>query len=108
MRHTWDCSQPSNRLRYANDLRMNLYLLLAIALGAITGTSEAPVARPAFAAVVATSGVRAERQVVRAAMSLSGGQALLPVRGQATGKSACPPRSEAPLTGAGTPRAPSA
>ncbi|HEV2722396.1 MAG TPA: hypothetical protein VG323_20415 [Thermoanaerobaculia bacterium] len=85
---------------------MNLYLLFAFALGAITGAADAPAARPAFA-VVAKSGVRAERQAVRAA-KLRGGQALLPVPRATAGKSACPPRSEAPLTGAGTPRAPSA
>jgi hypothetical protein len=84
---------------------MNLYLLFAIALGAISGASEAPVARPAFAAVVAKSGVRAERQVEA---KLRVGQALLPVPRPRTGKSACPTRVDAPLTGAGTPRAPSA
>jgi hypothetical protein len=83
---------------------MNLYLLFAIALGAIA--PQAPAPRP-FAAVVAKSGVRAERQVVRAA-HLRVGQALLPVLSRLTGRSACPTRIEAPLTGAGTPRAPSA
>lgn len=83
---------------------MNLYLLLAIALGAITGTTEAPVARPAFA-VVAKSGMRAERQVARAVATLprstsSPRPAFAPWRTVA--------RVDAPLTGAGTPRAPSA
>jgi hypothetical protein len=84
---------------------MNLYLLFAIALGAITGTTEAPVARPAFAAVVAKSGVRAERQAVRAVAAIlrdttSPRAAFAPRRAAA--------RVDAPLTGAGTPRAPSA
>jgi hypothetical protein len=84
---------------------MNLYLLFAIALGAISGASEVPVARPALAAVVAKSGVRAERQVVRVegryfCLPPAQGQARVPVHHEA--------RVEAPLTGAGTPRAPAA
>jgi hypothetical protein len=85
---------------------MNLYLLFAIALGAISGTSEAPVARPAFAAVVATSGVRAERQVVRAATASMLRSAAAPRAAFASWR--VPARAEAPLAGAGTPRAPSA
>lgn len=85
---------------------MNLYLLIAIALGAITGTTEAPVARPAFAAVVAKSGVRAERQVVRAATASMLRSASAPRAAVASWRVL--PRVEAPLTGAGTPRAPSA
>ena len=38
-------------IRFAR--RMNLYLLLAIALGAISGTTEVPAARTSFAAVAA-------------------------------------------------------
>lgn len=83
---------------------MNIYLLFAIALGAITGATEAPVARPAFA-VVAKSGVRAERQAVQADgrhifLPSAPGQASVPVLHGAS--------VDAPLTGAGTPRAPSA
>jgi hypothetical protein len=83
---------------------MNLYLLFAIALGAITGTTEAPVARPAFA-VVAKSGVRAERQAERVVATM--------LRCTASPRAAFAPwrtvaRVDAPLTGAGTPRAPSA
>jgi hypothetical protein len=84
---------------------MNLYLLFAIALGAISGASEAPVARPAFAAVVAKSGVRAERQVVRVE---AGHSCLPPAQGQARVPVLHGARVDAPLTGAGTPRAPSA
>ena len=83
---------------------MNIYLLFAIALGAITGTTEAPVARPAFA-VVAKSGVRAERQAARVSATI--------LRYTASPRAASTPwravaRVDAPLTGAGTPRAPSA
>ena len=85
---------------------MNLYLLFAFALGAITGTTEAPVARPAFAAVVAKSGVRAERQIVRAVTASLLRSAAAPRVRFAAWQS--PARVEAPLTGAGTPRAPSA
>ncbi len=85
---------------------MNLYLLFAIALGAITGTTEVPVARPAFAAVVAKSGVRAERQIVRAATASMLRSASAPRA--AFGSWCAPARVEAPLTGASTPRAPTA
>jgi len=85
---------------------MNLYLLFAIALGAITGTTEVPVARPAFAAVVAKSGVRAERQIVRAATASMLRSASAPRA--AFGSWRAPARVEAPLTGASTPRAPTA
>lgn len=85
---------------------MNLYLLFAIALGAISGTTEAPAARPSFAAVVAKSCVRAERQVVRAATASMLRSASAPRA--AFGPWRMPARVEAPLTGAGTPRAPAA
>jgi hypothetical protein len=83
---------------------MNLYLLLAIALGAIAGTTEAPVVRPALSAVVAKSGVRAERQMRsvegrHSCLPLVAGQARVPVLHHEI-------RVEAPLTGATTPRAP--
>ncbi len=84
---------------------MNLYLLFALALGAITGAADAPAARPAFAAVVAKSGVRAERQIVRVEDRHF---CLSPARGQARVPLLHESRVEAPLTGAGTPRAPSA
>lgn len=81
---------------------MNLYLLFAIALGAIA--PQAPAPRP-FAAVVAKSGVRAERQAVRLESRHS---CLRVVRGQAGVPVLHDLRNDAPLTGAGTPRAPSA
>jgi hypothetical protein len=82
---------------------MNLYLLFAIALGAITGATEAPVPRPAFA-VVAKS-VRAERAVIRASSTLP--RSTFAPRAAFAGSQSVA-RVDAPLTGAGTPRAPSA
>ena len=84
---------------------MNLYLLFAIALGAITGATEAPVARPAFAAVVVKSGVCAERQVERASTVSMLRSASAPRPAFVAWRA---PRIEAPLTGASTPRAPAA
>ena len=82
---------------------MNVYLLIAIALGAITGIREVPMARPAFAAVVAKSGVRAERRVARA----SCGTGFQPVRLAMKHRlEACATRVAPPLTGAASPRAP--
>jgi len=43
---------------------MNLYLLFAIALGAITGTTEAPAARPRLANVTAECGVITNEQSI--------------------------------------------
>jgi hypothetical protein len=82
---------------------VNLYLLFALALGAVI--PQAPAARPAFAAVVAKSGVRAERQVVRVAARHA---RLAPAQGQARVPVLHELRVDAPLAGAGTPRAPSA
>ena len=84
--------------------RMNLYLLLAIALGAITGTTEAPVARPRLANVAAECGVITSEKSIAS-----------PRSGQhhARSESTAPrvideaaARIEAPLAGAATPRAP--
>ena len=84
---------------------MNLYLLLAIALGAISGTTEAPVARPAFA-VVAQSGVRAEVQARHSESRIANRDSRFgaPILHRAS----ISIRLEAPLTGAASPRAPSA
>jgi hypothetical protein len=82
---------------------MNLYLLFAIALGAIAGTTEAPVARPAFA-VVAKSGVRAEKAISEEDRHFC----LSPARGQARVPVLHGIRLDAPLTGAASPRAPAA
>ncbi len=82
---------------------MNIYLLIAIALGAMTGIREVPVARPAFSAVVAKSSVRAERTCVRAAIALTRTTTLARV---AVHDLPVAFRSDAPLTGAASPRAP--
>jgi hypothetical protein len=50
---------------------MNLYLVLAIALGAISGVIEAPAARPVATALAARRGVEAVRRAVRARLQLS-------------------------------------
>jgi len=51
---------------------MNLYLVLAIALGAITGVVEAPVLRPVQ--LVAASERRGERRVIRRRFSVLSSQ----------------------------------
>ena len=85
---------------------MSLYLLLAIALGALTGVTEAPVTRPAFAGVVARSGeTRARRKTMRASVPLSG--RVRQTRPAQRRFPFLPRRSDAPLTGAASPRAPS-
>jgi hypothetical protein len=83
---------------------MNLYLLLAIALGAISGTTEVPVARTSFAAVAAECGaLRSEQSIAspRSSQHHARFETTTPrVIDQA------PSRIEAPLAGASTPRAP--
>jgi hypothetical protein len=83
---------------------MNLYLLLAIALGAINGSSEAPVARTRFANVAAECGAITSEQAVTSPRST-----LHHARSETTTPRVideAPARIEAPLAGAGTPRAP--
>jgi hypothetical protein len=84
---------------------MSLYLLLAIAFGALTGAAEVPAARPAFAGVVARAGeTRAKRQILSARVSLAPARSLRPARRVA----AFLIRGvDAPLTGAASPRGPS-
>jgi hypothetical protein len=81
---------------------MSLYLLIAIALGAITGVAEAPVARPVLSIASRRETRRAEQRVMRV------GTAFAPRRTAAAPKFASLlfARCEAPLTGAATPRAP--
>ena len=85
---------------------MSLYLLIAIALGALTGVTEVPAARPALAGVVAvTSEARARQQAIRARVPLAGN-----VRPSGPARrlfAFCIRRVDAPLSGAGSPRAPS-
>ncbi len=83
---------------------MSLYLLLAIALGALTGVTEVPVARPALAVARATE-TRARRQAIAARVPLAGrvrapraAQRLVTFLVRVL---------DAPLTGAASPRAPS-
>jgi hypothetical protein len=83
---------------------MNLYLLFAIALGAISGFSEPLAAPRAFARVVDVRGARAGGQQIAAARAAwsrgTGGEGVRRPRTLST------PRADAPLTGAATPRAP--
>ncbi|MGZ4811032.1 MAG: hypothetical protein ACXV7D_17035 [Thermoanaerobaculia bacterium] len=83
---------------------MNLYVLFAIALGAISGFSEPSVSPRAFARVVDVRGARAGGQqisVVRAAFSRESAD-----RSVRRPRILSFARLEAPLTGAATPRAP--
>jgi len=82
---------------------MNLYLLIAFALGAITGIGEVPAARPSFAAVVAKSGVRAERRAARTSCGTGFQPVPLTMKHRLE---ACATRVASPLTGAASPRAP--
>ncbi|HEV7427384.1 MAG TPA: hypothetical protein VGQ46_13550 [Thermoanaerobaculia bacterium] len=83
---------------------MNLYLLLAIALGAISGTTEVPVARTSFAAVAAECGAVSNEQSIASPRSNEHH-----ARSESTAPRVideAPARIEAPLAGAATPRAP--
>jgi len=83
---------------------MNLYLLFAIALGAISGTTEVTVARPGFASVAAECGVMTSEQSIASPRST-----LHHARSESTAPrviESAPARIEAPLSGAATPRAP--
>jgi hypothetical protein len=83
---------------------MNLYLLFAIALGAISGTAEPTVARPRFANVAAECGAMRSEQSIASPRST-----LHHARSESTVPSvvdSAPVRIEAPLAGAATPRAP--
>ena len=84
---------------------MNLYVVLAIALGAITGVSKAPLAQPQLAAVSASSEARGEQRAAETIVSAQP-RAREPRLHQAA---ACR-RALAlvPLTGAAAPRAPAA
>jgi hypothetical protein len=89
-------------IRFAR--RMNLYLLLAIALGAISGTTEAPVARTSFASVAAECGVITSEQSIASPRS-----SQHHARSESTTPrviAEAPARIDAPLAGAATPRAP--
>jgi hypothetical protein len=84
--------------------RMNLYLLLAIALGAISGTTDVPVSRSGLASVAAECGVMRSEQSIASPRST-----LHHARSESTAPRVidnAPARIEAPLAGAATPRAP--
>ena len=83
---------------------MTIWILLTLALGAITGTAESPLLRAHCANSVARSSAVAERRVVRTAA----GNAR---RGRSDRVATLPAsrdgiRIEIPLTGAAAPRAP--
>ena len=83
---------------------MNLYLLLAIAIGAISGTTEIPVARTRVTNVAAECGIARSEQVIASPRST-----LHHARFETTTRRVieeAPARIEAPLAGAATPRAP--
>ncbi|MEA2336558.1 MAG: hypothetical protein QOE82_565 [Thermoanaerobaculia bacterium] len=83
---------------------MNLYLLIAIAIGAISGTTEVPVARTRITNVAAECrGMRSEQAIAspRSSQHHARSESTTPrVIDDA------PARIEAPLAGAATPRAP--
>ena len=84
---------------------MNLYLLLAIALGAISGTTDVPVSRTRVANVATECGrsMRSEQSIA------SPRSTLHHARSESTAPrviDGAPARIEAPLAGAATPRAP--
>ena len=83
---------------------MNLYLLLAIAIGAISGTTEVPVARTRVTNVAAECGITRSEQAIASPRST-----LHHARFETTTPRVideAPARIEAPLAGAATPRAP--
>ncbi|HEX3579470.1 MAG TPA: hypothetical protein VHY33_12975 [Thermoanaerobaculia bacterium] len=83
---------------------MNLYLLFAIALGAITGTTEAPVARTRVAYVTAERGVITGEQSIASPRSSQHHARFETTTPRVIDEA--PARIEAPLAGAATPRAP--
>lgn len=81
---------------------MNLYLVFALALGAISGVVEAPVSRPVLSTLAAQRGSHAHRQALRTPLNAPR---------LARVATTCPApeplrRFGAPLTGAASPRAP--
>ena len=83
---------------------MSLYLLLAIAFGALTGVADVPAARPVLA-VAHASERRVKRQAAAARVLLSSRvRAPRPAWRLVT---LLTRRADVPLTGAASPRAPS-
>jgi hypothetical protein len=83
---------------------MNLYVLFAIALGAISGFSEPSVAPRAFARVVDVRGARAGGQHIAAARAAFSRATV--DRDVLRPRVLSFARLDAPLTGGATPRAP--
>jgi hypothetical protein len=83
---------------------MNLYLLLAIALGAISGTTEAPVARTRVANVAAECGVITREQAISSTRRTQHHARFESTTPRVIDEA--PARIEAPLAGGATPRAP--
>lgn len=84
--------------------RMNLYLLLAIALGAISGTTEVPVSRTRVASVAAECGVITNEQAISSPRNSQHHARFETTTPRVIDNA--PARIEAPLAGAATPRAP--
>jgi hypothetical protein len=80
---------------------MNLYLVLALALGAISGVVEAPVRRPVLSTLASRRGGRVDRQSIRNPL-------IAPRRPRTAAiRTVFMQRwCESPLNGAGTARAP--
>lgn len=83
---------------------MNLYLLFAIALGAISGTTEVTVVRPRFASVVNECGGMSSEQSVASPRSTLHHARSESAAARVLDES--PARIQAPMTGAATSRAP--
>lgn len=83
---------------------MSFYILFALALGAISAVTDAPMARPAVENVVRAYGERAESRAVRGVASAV--RRARDRRANALFASALPRRGGSPLSGASTPRAP--
>jgi hypothetical protein len=82
--------------------QMNLYLVLAIALGAVSGVSDVRIAQSTTARVVAVNEVSVQREAPLAARRSPAGSPTNGQRPTANGQRIV----ESPLTGAATPRAP--
>jgi hypothetical protein len=103
--HTDNARSAINRQPTTREAQfMNLYLLFAIALGAISGTAEVTVVRSGLASVVnECRGMRSEQSVVSPRSALHHARSE---SSAARGVDQASVRIQAPLTGAGTSRAP--
>jgi hypothetical protein len=82
--------------------QMNLYLVLAIALGAVSGMADVRIAQSATAHVVAANHIGVQREVPLAARRSPAGAPSNGQRPTVNGQRL----TEPPLTGAASPRAP--